>query len=130
MAGTPNVNYATDYQLDKLELITSLSGGKVNLLPFMVEMNLFEDIYSSTISGELVVSDALGLISNFRLSGSEFIEVGLRKSSQDSHPIKESYRVYKVSKRITGENNAYEIYSLNFCSEEFLLSEQYRISKS
>ena len=130
MAGTPNINYVTDYQLDKLELITSLSGGRVNLLPFMVELNLFEDIYSSTISGEMVVSDALGLISNFRLSGSEFIEVSLRKSSQDSHPIKESYRVYKVSKRITGENNAYEIYSLNFCSEEFLLSEQYRISKS
>lgn len=124
------VKYATDYQLDKISLITSLSGGVVNLIPFMVELNLFEDIYSSTISGELVISDALGLISNFRLSGSEFIEVVLRKSSQDDYPIKESYRVYKISKRMTGDNNAHELYSINFCSEEFLLAEQYRISKA
>jgi len=130
MAGTPNINYATDYQLDKVDLITSLSGGKVNLIPFMVELNLFEDIYSSTISGELVVSDALGLISNFRLNGAEFIDIGLRKSSQDNHPLKESYRIYKISNRITGDNNSYEVYTIHFCSEEFLLSEQYRVSKS
>ena len=130
MTGTINVNYATDYQLDQIDLITSLGDGIVNLLPFMVELNLFEDIYSSTISGELVVSDALGLISNFLLNGTEFIEIGFRKYSQDAYAFKKSYRIYKISNRTTGENNAYEVYSINFCSEEFLLSEQYRISKS
>ena len=130
MADNSNIKYSTDYRLEKIDLITSLNNGRVNLIPFMVELNLFEDIYSSTISGELVVSDALGLISNFRLNGTEFIELALRKSSADNHPIKESYRVYKVSNRATGDNNAYETYTLNFCSEEFLLSEQYRVSKS
>ena len=100
MSGTPNIRYATDYQLDKIDLITSLVGGKINLLPFMVELNLFEDIYSSTISGELVVSDALGLISNFYLNGTEFLEITLRKSSQDEYPIKKSYRLYKIDKFI------------------------------
>lgn len=130
MAAISNVNYSTDYRLEKINLITSLSNGVVNLIPFMVELNLFEDIYSSTISGELVVSDALGLISNFRLNGTEFIEIVLKKSSDDDTPITESYRVYKISNRATGENNAFETYTINFCSEEFLLSEQYRISKS
>jgi len=129
-SGTKSLHYATDYQLDKIDLITSLSGGKVNLIPFMVELNLFEDIYSSTISGELVISDALGLISNFRLNGTEFLEITLRKTSSDNYPIKKNYRLYKISNRSTGESNAYEVYTINFCSEEFLLSEQYRISKS
>ena len=130
MAGTTNIRYATDYQLDSLTLISSLQNGAVNMLPFMVELNLFEDIYSSTISGELVVSDALGLISNFRMNGTEFLQVTLRKSTNDEHPIQKNYRIYKITNRTTNENNAYEVYTINFCSEEFLLSEQYRVSKA
>jgi len=130
MAGTTNIGYATDYQLDSITLVTSLQNGVINMLPFMVELNLFEDIYSSTISGELVVSDALGLISNFRLNGTEFLQVTLRKTTNDDHPIQKNYRIYKISNRTTNENNAYEVYTINFCSEEFLLAEQYRISKA
>jgi hypothetical protein len=130
MLGTKNIQYATEYQLDSISLITSLQNGVINMLPFMVELNLFEDIYSSTISGELVVSDALGLISNFRLNGTEFLQVTLRKSTGDNHPIQKNYRIYKISTRTTNESNAYEIYTINFCSEEFLLAEQYRVSKS
>ncbi len=130
MLGTKNIQYATEYQLDSISLVTSLQNGVINMLPFMVELNLFEDIYSSTISGELVVSDALGLISNFRLNGTEFLQVTLRKSTGDDHPIEKNYRIYKISTRTTNESNAYEIYTINFCSEEFLLAEQYRVSKS
>lgn len=130
MSGTKNIQYATEYQLDSISLVTSLQNGVINMLPFMVELNLFEDIYSSTISGELVVSDALGLISNFRLNGTEFLQVTLRKSTGDNHPIQKNYRIYKISTRTTNESNAYEIYTINFCSEEFLLAEQYRVSKS
>lgn len=130
MAESTNVQYSTDYRLEKINLVTSLSNGVVNLIPFMVELNLFEDIYSSTISGELVVSDALGLISNFRLNGTEFIEIQLRKSSNDNTALTENYRIYKISNRATGENNSFETYTINFCSEEFLLSEQYRVSKA
>ena len=130
MSGTKNIQYATEYQLDSISLVTSLQNGVINMLPFMVELNLFEDIYSSTISGELVVSDALGLISNFRLNGTEFLQVTLRKTTGDNHPIEKNYRIYKISTRTTNESNAYEIYTINFCSEEFLLAEQYRVSKS
>lgn len=124
------LRYPTDYYLEELNLITSLTNGKINLTTFMVELNLFEDIFSSTISGEVLVSDALGLISNFYLSGTEFLEVKLKKSKEDPHSISRNYRVYKISKRVTGESNAYEVYAINFCSEEFVIAEQYRISKA
>jgi hypothetical protein len=130
-SGTQNLNYSTDYNLKTLNLITSLTGqGTVNLMPLMVELNLFEDVYSSTISGEVVISDALGLISSYLLNGTEFIQVQLQKTSGDQHYISRNYRVYKISKRVVSTSNAYENYVINFCSEEFLLSEQYRISKS
>jgi hypothetical protein len=130
--GTQSLNYSTDFNLKKLNLITSMVGdnGIINLMPLMVELDLYEDIYSSTISGEIVLSDALGLIPNYKLNGTEFIEVQLQKTENDQQYISRNYRVYKISKRIVNSNNTFENYVINFCSEEFLLSEQYRISKS
>jgi hypothetical protein len=129
--GTKSIKYSTDYNLKTLDLITNVTGtGTVNLLPYMIELSLFEDIYSSTISGEVLISDAIGIISNYRLNGTEFIQVQLQKSTEDPRTISRNYRVYKIGKRVTGDNNDYEVYSLNFCSEEFLISEQYRLSKS
>lgn len=127
---TGSINYATDYQLDSLVLVTSLTDGIVNLMPYLVELNLFEDIYSSSISGQLVISDGLGILSKYFISGTEFIEMSVRKSSQENSAYKKTFRIFKISNRTTNPNNMYEVYTINFCSEEFLLSEQYRISKS
>ena len=129
--GTQYPRYPTDFNLKALNLITPLQGnGVVNLMPFMLELNLFEDIYSSTISGQVVLNDSLGLISHYYLNGTESIQVQLQKTTGDSQYISRNYRVYKISKRSTSDSNDYEVYVLNFCSEEFLLSEQYRVSKA
>ena len=128
--GTRNVNYPTDYNLKTLNLITPLQPSGVNLMPFMVELNLFEDLYGSTISGEVILQDSLGLISSYGLNGTEFIQIQLQKSSTDTDFYSRNFRVYRIGERVVGDNNDYEVFSLLFCSEEFMLSEQYRISKS
>jgi hypothetical protein len=96
----------------------------------MIEVNLYEDIYSPSISGEIVLQDSLGLISNYYLNGTEFIEISLQKTSENENVYNKNFRVYKISKRTTSESNNYEVYILNFCSEELLISEQFRLSKS
>lgn len=130
ISGTQYIRYPNDYNLKELSLITPLINGGVDLLTFMIELNLFEDIYSSTISGEVVLQDSLGLISRYLLNGTEFIQVQLQKTSNDPKYISRNYRVYKISKRVISDSNGYEVYVLNFCSEEFLLGEQYRLSKA
>lgn len=129
--GTVGLRYPTEFHLQTLNLVTPLGrNGTINLMPFMIELNLYEDLYSSTISGEIVLQDALGLISGFTFNGTEFLEVQLKKTVNDNIFYSRNFRVYKVGKRVTGESNSYEVYTLVFCSEEFLLSEQYRLSKS
>jgi hypothetical protein len=128
--GTLNVRYATDFHLEQLTLITPLTNGIIDLMPLMLEISLFEDIYSSTISGEVIVRDALGLTSNFRINGTEYVQIVLKKTADDPYPISKNYRVVKIKNRSTGDNNAFETYSISFCSEEFVVSEQYRISQS
>jgi hypothetical protein len=77
-----------------------------------------------------MLNDALGLISNFSLSGTEFIQIKLKKTVKDQFSFSRNFRVYKITNRVTTESNNAELYTLNFCSEELLLSEQYRISKA
>jgi hypothetical protein len=128
--GLMDIRYPTDYQLSDINLISPMQGGKIPLMGLLVELNLFEDIYSSSITGQIVLSDALGIVSNFLMNGSEFVELTLRKFNDDELPIKRNFRVYKIADRVMGDSTNYEIYTLNICSEEFLISEQYRISKS
>jgi len=122
------MRYPTEYNLVTLNLVTPVNG-IVNLKPLMQELNLYEDIYSSTISGDVVINDSLGIVSKFYLNGTEFIQIQLQKTTDDSRILSRNYRVYKMGKRVTGDNNNYEIYVLHFTSEEFLISEQNRLSK-
>lgn len=124
------INYPTDFHLQFVNLITPLQNGVVNLIPFLVELNLFEDIYGNTISGQIMLSDALGLVSNFTLNGTEFIQLQIKKTAKDEFSYTRNFRIYSISNRTTSDSNNYELYTLNFCSEEFLLSEQYRLSKA
>ena len=128
--GTTNIRYPTDYNLKTLNLISPLQPEGVSLMPFMIELNLFEDLYGSTVSGEIVLQDSLGLISSYGLNGTEFLQVQLQKTSTDTYFYSRNFRVYRVGKRVIGDNNDYEVFTLLFCSEEFMLSEQYRVSKS
>ena len=124
----PSVNYSTDYQLSAVVLLTG--AGSLDLKDKMVELNYFEDVYSATISGQLVISDAVGVINFSSMSGTEFIKITFQKTSDSKVVIDKLFRVYSISNRKVSANDNFETYTINFCSEEFLLSEQYRICKS
>lgn len=120
--------YPTDYSLTDITLITAQKN--ISLKPLMVELNFFEDLYSPSISGELIVSDALGILNNYKVNGTEFISIEFKKDYSDPKPISKLFRVYKVGNRTPDGVNMYENYNISFCSEELLVSEKYRISKS
>jgi len=125
---TNNTRYATEYQLDTLELISPRGVHPLNKL--MVELNLYEDIMGDTISGQLQLSDAVGIINQFGLNGTEFIQISFRKNTDDSYPLSKKYRIISVTNRGVNVNNNYEVYTIDFVSEEFIFAEQYRISKA
>ena len=118
-----------DYDLVELTLSSS-SIGKLDLKPLMVELNYFEDIYGDSITGKIVISDAIGVLSSGIVSGTEFITINLKKSGNLSTGVKGTFRVFSVSNKTIPQSVNYEYYTLEFCSEELLLSEQYRISKA
>jgi hypothetical protein len=125
----PGAYYPQDYYLQTLNFLTA-SGQRFELKKIMLEMSYYEDIYSFAVSGYITVSDAQGLVEMLQLTGNEFIEVNFGKTKNGANSTDRLYRVYKVGDRKPSGNMNSEVYTLYFCSEELILSEQTKISKS
>jgi hypothetical protein len=48
---------------------------KINIISQVIELNVFESIFSPVIRAEIVVGDAIGLITNFPVSGEEIVKI-------------------------------------------------------
>jgi hypothetical protein len=118
-----------DYSLNSLNLLTA-SGQKIELEKLMIEMSYYEDIYSFVVSGHITIMDAQGFHELLPLTGNEFIEINFSKTSNQINGINRNFRVYKMGPKITTSNMNTDIYTLYFCSEEMILSEQNKLSKS
>ena len=128
-ADKAGVTYPQDYSLKALTLLTP-SIGAFDLKASFIEMSYFEDIFSNTVTGRLIISESEGFIEKFHLTGNEYIRVIFTKASDKNFDINILFRVYKISDRMLVGNMTTEGYILYFCSEELVLSEQYKISKS
>jgi hypothetical protein len=131
---TPNkekngISYPQDYWLESLIFVTS-SGSKIDLKQLLVEFSYYEDIYSFTTSGHITILDAKGFLEVFKLTGNEFLEVNFGKTKAGANKTQKTFRVYKIGDRFPQGNQNSELYTLYFCSEELLLSEQNKVSKS
>jgi hypothetical protein len=70
----------------------------------------------------------MGYINILELQGSEILILELDKPGLEQ-PISKNFRIYNISNRTTTKSTN-ENYIINFCSEELMLNEQYKISKS
>ena len=121
--------YPESASLNQLTLITA-SGKEIDLKKIIIEFNYYEDLYSFAVSGSVIIRDAQGLIERFQITGGEFLKVNFGRIKSSRMNTTRSFRVYKLGDRIPVENLNSELFTLHFCSEELLLSEQTKISKS
>ena len=68
---------AGDCRIETLEIV-SLQGTAYDLTNFIVELNLYEDLYSPFMFGDLLIADAVNLISRLPIIGTEILTVKLR----------------------------------------------------
>jgi hypothetical protein len=121
------MKYSQDLTLDSCKITTS-KGLTYEFRFAMLEFNYYEDLYSNFITGDILINDSGGFLDTWGLNGNEYLTLSFSKPNYDAK-IEKTFRIFKVSNRmLTKDQN--ENYRLNFCSEEAVLSEQYRISKS
>ena len=126
---SPGLYYPQDYNLKTLNFLTA-NGQRIELKRILGEFSYYEDIYNFVSSGYVTVTDSQGFIELLQLTGNEYIEVVFSKIKNDPSENVQKFRVYKIGPRVPAGNLNTEFYTLYFCSEELLLSEQIKISKS
>jgi hypothetical protein len=123
--------YAQDFNLEDVNLISD-TGQVFKLRNLVMELSFFEDIYTFTTSGYVILRDALGLIEKLKPDGNEFIEIryGKYKGQKKVGINERKYRLYKIGNRKPQGNQNAEYFTIYFCTEALLISEQIKVSKS
>lgn len=120
--------YPQDFVLESCVITTAL-GQPMEFRNMVVELNYFEDLFGNAISGNLILNDSSGMLNVMGFCGNEYLILAFGKPGLDTNKISKTFRIFGVSNRsLVKDQN--ENYILNFCSEENVLSEQYKISKS
>lgn len=116
-----------DFRIDSISLI-SADGRVREIVGMVMELQLRQDMYLGFMSGELLISDAIGLFSEVQFHGNEFVYFDIKEPAQDI-AIRKAFRVYKISNRDRQQNNASR-YVMYLVSDEFVVSSSTRISKA
>jgi hypothetical protein len=124
---------AGDFTVDELSLITT-TGLKVNLIPNVVKLTIFEDINQSCISGTITIQDSMNLSSHGPIIGQEFLSMKVRTSSvQDDDGIidytENLLAVHSLTAREKVGNNV-QIFNLSFVSMELVRNQRIKVRKS
>lgn len=122
----PGVVNSKDYDIKVLDLINS-GGQVVDLRKVFVELQIYQDIYASVMSGNIVINDGHDIFSNFYLCGNEYLQISIDKPTLDK-PLEKIFRVYKTTSRAPSSDSG-QVYILHFCSEEMIHSNSKLVSK-
>lgn len=114
-----------DFVLNDLSFITS-AGQTVDLRAIFVELNIYQDLFSTVMSGSLIVTDSTNIFAYIVQQGAEFLHVSLDKPGL-SAPIDRTFRVYNRNPIPNSPSN--QTIKLNFCSEELMISKSLSFSK-
>jgi hypothetical protein len=109
---------AGDVQFDELKLINS-SNEVIDLSEFLVELNIFEDIFNNYMYGNIVLTDSRNIIDKYNIHGEEFLNVKFRTPSfPDNSIIQKTFRVFKISDREIVRDKNTQNFVLHFISIE------------
>jgi hypothetical protein len=81
-----------EISIEELSLITN-NGKSIFLLDYLIELNIYESIFSNVLTGEIILSDSANLIKYFPITGEEYLSVRLRTPGFDDS------NKYKIEKR-------------------------------
>lgn len=116
MANNTGVQKAGDVIIEQLSLVTS-TNTVIDIREFLVELNLYEDMFANYLKGTIVLSDSRNLIEKGPIIGEEFLTLTVRTPSYED-TIKKSFKIFSLSDRKIVRDNNTQIFTLHFVSVE------------
>jgi hypothetical protein len=124
-----NIQNSLQFKVNEISIVTK-TGDIIDITNLYEELSIFDNMFSPVISGNILVSDSIGLSGMLFFDGSESILIDINKDeNSDIANFKKAFRIYKQSERRNAGLNA-ETYVLYFVSDELFFSDQQRINQS
>jgi hypothetical protein len=112
------IKFAGDFELTDVK-IGSSRGIIIDVFNFVVDINIFEDIYSPTISGNLTLNDAQDLVNLMPFIGEEKLLLTFKTPAMEDSQglIEQAFYIYKMTDREYSAERSVK-YTLHFVSFE------------
>lgn len=121
-----------NYDIGDVELkdviLTNFSGTSIDITKLFTNMYIQEDIFAPVTVGEIALIDKDALIEKFPIIGNETISITYR-TYKSFNWVTRSFFVYSITNQRKLNDNAV-MFSLNFTTKEYLLSNSMKLSKS
>jgi hypothetical protein len=114
------LEYAGQIDIQHLKLISSITGIGLDLDDYLVEINIFEDIFNNFLYGQLMIADSRNLVNTLPIMGEEYLIVKMSTPTLNSY-FDKTFRVYSITDRKTVRDNNTQTYILHFCSMEAIV---------
>lgn len=110
----------------RADLINHL-GEAADITGMILELTLYEDVFSNTMSGYIFMEDAIGLTNTLPIIGQEMFVIELQTPSF-ADKISKTFYIYKMHNRMSKKRS--QSYILSFCSLELISSINSKVSKA
>lgn len=125
--------FAGEFNLEKCELISS-AGISADISGIIVEINIFESIFSNALTGSIILTDTNNLTDNMPIIGQEYISMkistpGLEGQENKYDFTRNIFCVYELGGK-TPATSGSEVVELKICSPELLRNHRTRVSKA
>ena len=110
---------AGSVDIETLILVGS-SGKFINLIDYLSELNIYEDIFSNSLYGNILLVDSRNLLKEVPIVGDEYLVVKIKTPSLNAY-ISKVFRVYSVTDREVVRDLNTQIYTLHFTSKETVI---------
>lgn len=130
---TTSISQSTDFLIKELSLVFT-NGQKVDLSSIFDELNLFDNIFTPCVSGNILITDAQNISEKLKFDGSgqhTKLKVIIDKGPEKVNTLRyeKEFVIYSLTNR-KNNNLTSQSYILNFVSEDFIFSEQQKISQN
>jgi len=113
-----NLQSAGEINIEQLFLVSN--NGRLSLLDYLVELNIYESIFNNVMSGDILLSDSRNLIQELKLLGDEYLLVKLTTPGL-GYSIYKTFKITSIEDRILVRDQNTQIYKFRFISQEALI---------
>lgn len=115
---TKELARAGDVNISEVVII-SRSGTEFDIKNIVAEINIFEDMFSPIMTGNIVISDGSDLINTLPIIGEELIRLRIGTPTfEDDDEIYKTFKIYAITDKTAIFSDRTQAYTLHFISQE------------